>query len=130
MNNHAPNPILLIIEDDPAMRDLLELTLKQQFVPPFELKIAQNGLEALDIIQEYPPTLLILDILLPQMNGLQLLQQLHTETKQSNMRILVISALGVREVVQQAIECGANDFLVKPFDMDTLVERVKQVLTA
>ncbi|MGB9639381.1 MAG: response regulator [Anaerolineales bacterium] len=128
--NHSPNPILLIVEDDPAMRDLLELTLKQQFVPPFELKIAPNGLEALDIIQENPPTLMILDILLPQMNGLQLLQQLRTESIYSDIRIVVISALGVREVVQQAIENGANDFLVKPFDMDTLIERVKQVLTA
>lgn len=128
--NNSSNPILLIVEDDPAMRDLLELTLKQQFVPPFELKIAQNGLEALDLIQEYPPTLMILDILLPQMNGLQLLQQLHTESIHSDTRIVVISALGVREVVQQAIENGANDFLVKPFDMDTLIERVRQVLTA
>ncbi len=128
--NNSPNPILLIVEDDPAMRDLLELTLKQQFVPPFELKIAQNGLEALDMIQESPPTLMILDILLPQMNGLQLLQQLQVESMPTDMRIVVISALGVREVVQQAIENGANDFLVKPFDMDTLIERVKQVLTA
>lgn len=128
--NNSPNPILLIVEDDPAMRDLLELTLKQQFVPPFELKIAQNGLEALDIIQESPPTLMILDILLPQMNGLQLLQQLQVESMHTDTRIVVISALGVREVVQQAIENGANDFLVKPFDMDTLIERVKQVLTA
>jgi|YelNatPaOPRAMG01_1025707.scaffolds.fasta_scaffold06543_12 DNA-binding response OmpR family regulator len=128
--NNSPNPILLIVEDDPAMRDLLELTLKQQFVPPFELKIAQNGLEALDMIQESPPTLMILDILLPQMNGLQLLQQLQVESMPTDTRIVVISALGVREVVQQAIENGANDFLVKPFDMDTLIERVKQVLTA
>ncbi len=128
--NNSPNPILLIVEDDPAMRDLLELTLKQQFVPPFELKIAQNGLEALDMIQESPPTLMILDILLPQMNGLQLLQQLQVESMHTDTRIVVISALGVREVVQQAIENGANDFLVKPFDMDTLIERVKQVLTA
>jgi len=128
--NNSPNPILLIVEDDPAMRDLLELTLKQQFVPPFELKIAQNGLEALDMIQESQPTLMILDILLPQMNGLQLLQQLQVESMHTDTRIVVISALGVREVVQQAIENGANDFLVKPFDMDTLIERVKQVLTA
>ncbi len=129
--NSSVDPILLIVEDDPAMRDLLELALKQQFVPPFELKIAQNGLEALDIIQEHPPSLIILDILLPQMNGLQFLAELQNQpTYNDDIRIVIISALGVREVVQQAIQSGANDFLVKPFDMDTLIERVKTVLTA
>lgn len=129
--NSSVDPILLIVEDDPAMRDLLELALKQQFVPPFELKIAQNGLEALDIIQEHPPTLIILDILLPQMNGLQLLTELQNlSIHRDDIRIVIISALGVREVVQQAVQGGANDFLVKPFDMDTLIERVKTVLTA
>ncbi|MGB9673555.1 MAG: response regulator transcription factor [Anaerolineales bacterium] len=126
--NYADTPRILIVEDDPAMRDLLELALKQQFVPPFELKIAQNGLEALDIIQEQPPALIILDILLPQMNGLQLLQQIQDYPNRSDIRVVIISALGVREVVQQAIDGGANDFIVKPFDMDTFIARVQAVL--
>ncbi|MFZ5808653.1 MAG: response regulator transcription factor [Chloroflexota bacterium] len=122
------DPVLLIVEDDPAMRDLLELAFKQQFVPPFELKIVQNGLEALEVIKSHPPALMILDILLPQMNGLQLLQTLREKHTLESTRIVMISALGVREVVQQAIDSGANDFLVKPFDMDTIIARAKAVL--
>lgn len=122
------DPVLLIVEDDPAMRDLLELAFKQQFVPPFELKIVQNGLEALEVVRNHPPALMILDILLPQMNGLQLLQALQEKHHLENTRIVMISALGVREVVQQAIDSGANDFLVKPFDMDTIIARAKAVL--
>jgi DNA-binding response OmpR family regulator len=122
------DPVLLIVEDDPAMRDLLELAFKQQFVPPFELKIVQNGLEALEVVKNHPPALMILDILLPQMNGLQLLQALQEKHHLENTRIVMISALGVREVVQQAIDSGANDFLVKPFDMDTIIARAKAVL--
>lgn len=122
------DPVLLIVEDDPAMRDLLELAFRQQFVPPFELTIAKNGLEALEKIKETPPALMILDILLPEMNGLQLLQQLRDSQLLDDIRVVMISALGVREVVQQAIEAGASDFVVKPFDMDTLIARTKAVL--
>ncbi len=127
---HSSNPVILIVEDDPAMRDLLELALTQQFVPPFELQIAQNGSEAMEKIQQHLPTLVVLDILLPQMNGLQLLQQLKDQPVRNDTRVVVISALGVREVVQQAMESGANDFIVKPFDMDTFIDRIKSTLIA
>ncbi len=122
------NPVLLIVEDDPVMRDLLELVLRQHFSPPFEIQLAADGAKALQMIQEISPALIILDILLPQMNGLQILQHLRDHPNGNRPRILMISALGVREVVQQAVDKGADDFLVKPFDTDTLIGRVKTVL--
>ncbi|GAB4475433.1 MAG: hypothetical protein Kow0088_12290 [Anaerolineales bacterium] len=123
------NPILLIVEDDPLMRDLIELALRQHFSPPFEIHLASDGAKALEMIKENPPTLIVLDILLPQMNGLQILQYLHEHpTNGHRPRILIISALGVREVVQQAVDRGADGFLVKPFDTETLVSRLKSIL--
>ncbi|RCK71957.1 MAG: Stage 0 sporulation two-component response regulator (Spo0A) [Anaerolineae bacterium] len=123
------NPILLIVEDDPLMRDILELALRQHFSPPFDIRLAADGVKALEIIKECSPSLIVLDILLPQMNGLQILQQLRDHPLNSHRpRILVISALGVREVVQQAVDRGADDFLVKPFDTETLIARLKAVL--
>lgn len=125
----SQNPILLIVEDDPLMRDLLELALRNHFSPPFEIQLASDGIKALEMIKENPPTLIVLDILLPQMNGLQVLQALHDHPLNGHQpRILIISALGVREVVQQAIDRGADDFLVKPFDTEILIARLKTLL--
>jgi len=127
--SQSRNPILLIVEDDPLMRDLLELALRQHFSPPFDIQLASDGAKALEMIKEYSPSLIVLDILLPQMNGLQILQHLRDHPSNGHQpRILVISALGVREVVQQAVDRGADDFLVKPFDTETLIARLKAVL--
>ncbi len=123
------DPVLLIAEDDPLLRDILELALRQHFSPPFDIRLAADGAKALEMIQESSPSLIVLDILLPQMNGLQILQHLHDHAQNGHRpRILVISALGVREVVQQAAERGADDFLVKPFDTETLIARLKMIL--
>lgn len=123
------NPILLIVEDDPVMRDILELALRQHFSPPFDIQLASDGAKALEMIEECSPSLIVLDILLPQMNGLQILQHLSDHPLNDHRpRILIISALGVREVVQQAVDRGADDFLVKPFDTETLISRLKTIL--
>ncbi len=122
------NPVLLIVEDDPVMRDLLELALRQQFSPPFEIRLANDGAKALEIIEETSPALIVMDILLPYMNGLQILQHLRDHPNGKRPRIVMISALGVREVVQQAVDRGADDFIVKPFDTETLIARIKTVL--
>lgn len=124
------SPYLLIVEDDPVMRDILELALRQQFSPPFEIILASDGAKALEMIEKYTPTLIVLDILLPQMNGLQILQHLREHFQNGYCpRTMMISALGVREVVQQAVDRGADDFLVKPFDTETLITRLKAILT-
>lgn len=123
------HPTLLIVEDDPVMRDLLELALRQQFSPPFEILLATDGAKALEMIAEHTPDVIVLDILLPQVNGLQILQHLQEHSRNGyRPRTMMISALGMREVVQQAVQRGADDFLVKPFDTETLVARLKAIL--
>jgi two-component system response regulator DctR len=72
--------------------------------------------------------LLLLDLFLPQQNGIELLQQLRAAGLLAHTAVVVISGLGFSEVVQQAVQSGAQDFLVKPIDTDQLVERVNKVL--
>jgi two-component system, response regulator, stage 0 sporulation protein A len=119
-----PEIRILLVEDEPALRDLIALVLSQQ--PGYQVATAANGLEALAAFQEQPPSVLILDILLPQMNGLQLLVKLKEKELLGEAVIIIISGLGYGEIVQQAVAAGARYFLVKPVDMDLLVERIKQ----
>jgi DNA-binding response OmpR family regulator len=119
---------ILLVEDDPAMRDILKLVFSQQFQAEYQILSTDNGFDALETVKRFKPELVILDILLPQMNGLQLIQKLQAAQLLEYTRIIIISALGFREIVQQALEAGASDFLVKPFKLEALVERSKSIL--
>jgi DNA-binding response OmpR family regulator len=119
---------ILLVEDEPVMRDLILLAFTQQFHQDFKIRSVKNGLEALEMIRQEMPNLVILDILLPQMNGLQLIQRLGDEQLLQDTQIIIISGLGFKEIVQQALEAGVRDFLVKPFKIDILVERARSLL--
>lgn len=119
---------ILVVEDDPVMRDIILLVFTQQFQPEIQILTAENGFVALETIQRSRPDLVILDILLPQMNGLQMIQKMHEEKSLQETPIIIVTGLGFREIVQQAQELGVNDFLVKPFKPEILVERAKSLL--
>lgn len=116
---------VLVVEDDRALRDLMEFMLTRR---GYAVLTAADGVEALELIRATPPQAILLDILLPQMNGLELMRQLQAEAAAPAVPIIVISALGFREVVQQAIAAGAHDFLLKPFDMRLLADKLSRVL--
>lgn len=120
-------PTVLVVEDDRALRDLMELMLTRR---GFNVLTASDGMEALELIRTASPQVILLDILLPQMNGLELMRQLQAEAATPAVPIIVISALGFREVVQQAIAAGAQDFLLKPFDMRLLADKLSRFLPA
>ncbi len=129
MTNASPEAsqaTVLVIEDDPAQRDLIVLVMSRGL--NCKVVSADNGLDGLALFATLHPQVIILDILLPQMNGLDFLRQLRQENPGLECAIFVISGLGYREVVQQAIENGARDFLVKPFDIQILANRVEEAL--
>ncbi len=129
MNDHAGT--ILIIEDDPITRDLVKMILKRMNAgetEKFGIIAAYDGVEGLEVLRQNPQRLILLDILLPNMNGLDFLKQAKSEGLLEATPVIVISALGYREIVQQALGAGATDFVVKPFSSDRLVERVKRAL--
>ncbi len=117
---------LLVVEDDPALREVLLLALSRR--PNFRAIAARDGIEALALFGQHQPQALILDILLPHVNGLDVLRQLNEQNRLAGVAVIVISALGYSEVIQQAIAAGAMDFLVKPFDVEFLLRRLEQAL--
>ncbi len=123
---NTPTPTILIVEDDPPLRDLIYLVTKR--VLGYSALTASNGLEALEHFHAAHPQVMVLDILLPQMNGLDVLKQLNAGGDLQNTTVIVISGLGYLEIVQQAISAGARDFIVKPFDVEVLVDRIQQAM--
>ena len=89
--------------------------------------IAKDGIEALNQIQEKKPDLVVLDIIMPHLDGLGVLERLNTMEINPMPRIIVLSAVGQDKITQRAITLGADYYVVKPFDMDVFTKRIRQM---
>jgi two-component system alkaline phosphatase synthesis response regulator PhoP len=114
---------ILIVEDDAAIRDLIVLGFEQKIPAGWKIITAVDGMQAMEAVIDHQPVVMILDILLPRLNGLQLIEQLHEKGYLEHTQVIVVSGLGFKEVVHKMIGVGIRDFIVKPFDIDALVER-------
>ena len=119
----TPKPTLLLAEDNGALRDLLVLALSQA---GWQVTCAQDGAEALELAQRCPPQVMLLDILLPKISGLDVLRLLKKQTGFEQLPAIIMSELAFRETVEQAIAAGAQDFVVKPFDLQVLLEKAQK----
>ena len=90
--------------------------------------IAENGVEALKLIEEKKPDLVVLDIIMPILDGLGVLERLNTMDLDPLPLVIVLSAVGQEKITQRAISLGAAYYVEKPFDMDVLVKRIRQIL--
>lgn len=87
---------------------------------------ASNGKESVEKYQELKPDLVLLDITMPEMDGIQALKEIVKIDKEA--KVIMCSAMGQQSQVNEALECGAKDFIVKPFRADKMLETIKKVL--
>ncbi len=113
---------ILVVEDEPDTVFLLKQILR---IAGFNVLSASNGHEALKKLAEYQPDLVLLDIMMPEMDGWEALNHMR---KMSNIPVIVVSALGSKEDVIQGFSEGVDDYLAKPFYNAEVVARVKAVL--
>lgn len=113
---------ILIVDDERNMRDLIKIYLQRQGWAVIE---ASSGLEALDIISRETIHLVILDIMMPELNGWQVCERIR-ET--SNIPILLLTARNTTKDKIHGLNLGADDYLTKPFEMEELVARVQAIL--
>lgn len=90
--------------------------------------IAATGLEALKLIEEKRPDLVILDIIMPALDGLGVLQKLNTMDINPLPHIIVLSSIGQNKIIKKAILLGADCYIVKPFDMEVFIKRIRDML--
>ena len=119
---------ILIVEDEFNMRMLLKETLDEFEDKGVELLLAENGKDAIETIKTEKPELIILDLMMPGMDGFEVCNIIKNELGMKDVYVLMLSADGQEFNKQKGIEVGADDFMTKPFDPDEIVEKAAQIL--
>lgn len=115
---------VLIVDDAAFMR----MTIKQIIETEDHTMVAEagNGVEAIEKFMETKPDIVILDISMPEMNGIETLKRL--KVLDPAAKIIICSAIGYQDLLAQAIECGAAEFILKPFEKEQLVKAIEKVM--
>jgi len=120
-----PNSTVLIVDDNPQNVELLAAFLESL---PVKLITAGDGIEALQKVEEHNPDLILLDVMMPRMSGFQVCRKLKSEPGTRDIQILMVTALNELGDIEQASECGTDDFVSKPVHKFELLTRVKSLL--
>lgn len=113
---------ILVVDDEPQICDVVELYLRRE---GFEVETANDGETALKAVEHNPPDLVVLDVMMPKVNGLEVTRLVH---ERFNIPIIMLTSRGEEADKIVGLETGADDYVVKPFSPKELVVRVKAVL--
>ena len=117
---------ILVVDDDQAVVDLITDVLAGD--SRFETKVVNNGFGAGMIAKEYHPDLIVLDVMLPDINGKSVCELIRSDPTMSDIKIICISGMVEEDKIDELKEAGADDFLHKPLDIDELVRRICRLL--
>lgn len=118
---HPAKPLILIVDDDPRNIQVLAMTL----APDYELAVATNGAQALATVADTPPDLILLDIMMPGLDGFAVCRQLKSNRRTAVIPVIFLSAMGQTEDIVRGFETGAADYVTKPFRKEELQARIK-----
>src|SRR5262249_48113032 len=118
-------PLIMVVEDSPTQAQMLCLYLEEK---GFSCLIAGNGKEALKQLRTVQPDLIVADVLMPEVNGFELAEQIKANAKLQQIPIILLTALADSSDVIRGFECGADNFVTKPYERDYLLKRVDYLL--
>lgn len=127
-SNHdtfIPQSTVLIVDDNPQNVELLSAFLESL---PVQLQTAVDGVDALEAVEKYKPDLILLDVMMPRMSGFQVCRKLKADDRTRHIKILMVTALNELGDIEQATDCGTDDFISKPVNKLELIMRVKNLL--
>jgi DNA-binding response OmpR family regulator len=120
------NKKILLVEDDAFVSDIYQTKLGQV---GFDVTSAENGVEAIKRLEENLPDLILLDIVMPYMDGMEVLKKLKENEKWKNIPVVLLTNLSEKEKVEEGVRIGANDYLIKShFTPSEVVTKVKALL--
>jgi len=119
---------VLIVDDSAAIRKILVRVLSQTDLPWGDVHEASDGLEALDTLKNFEASLILSDINMPNMDGLQFLTNVRANSKWKQVPVIMISTEGNQAKVLEAVQLGANGYVRKPFTADQIKEKVLSCL--
>ncbi|MCT4665290.1 MAG: response regulator [Flavobacteriales bacterium] len=116
---------ILIVDDEPSIVMSLDFLLRKE---NYEVFIARDGQEALDLIEENIPDLILLDIMMPKVDGYQVIEQLKSSQKHQHIKIIFLTAKTKENDIKRGLELGADLYIPKPFSTKKLVSEVNKLL--
>jgi DNA-binding response OmpR family regulator len=115
---------VLVVDDEAPLRELIAVALGDEFA----CDEAEDGAEALTKLRAAPPDLVFLDVMLPGVSGLDVLEEMRTDRRLQRVPVVVVSAWQASDDVSAAIERGADRFLAKPFDVEELASMARELV--
>jgi DNA-binding response OmpR family regulator len=116
---------ILIVDDEPSIVVPLEFLMKRE---GYEVAVAGDGEEALQALAARPPDLVILDVMLPRMNGFDVCRHIRADPRWAGLKILMLTAKGRDSEIEKGIGLGADAYVTKPFSTRDLVARIRALL--
>jgi diguanylate cyclase (GGDEF)-like protein len=116
---------VLVVDDDPFIARLLEIELK---AAGYEVRVASDGMQALEMARERCPELVLADVMMPNMDGFELTRQLRADSRTASVSVIMLTARGLSADKLEGFSVGADDYIVKPFDTPELLARIRGVL--
>jgi len=117
---------ILIVDDEPAIVLSIEFLLQNA---GYETAVARNGYQALQEAASFLPQLVVLDVMLPEVDGFEVCRQLRADPLHADVKILLLSARGRAEEIERGVRLGANSYMTKPFATRELVASVRALLS-
>lgn len=116
---------ILIVDDEPNIVMSLEYTFKKN---NFEVFIARDGQEALDILKNALPDIIILDVMMPNVDGYNTLEQIKSDVRLEHTKVIFLSAKNKEKDIERGMALGADLYMTKPFSVKKLVEQVNEII--
>jgi DNA-binding response OmpR family regulator len=121
----AENHKILIVEDEP---DLVQTVQERLEMNGYQVITASNGKEGLEMAVEEKPDVVLLDVNMPVMNGFEMLEALKKNPESTDCVVMMVTVYSQKEDIARAEACGIEDYIVKPFKLGALIERIDEVL--
>lgn len=125
MSNTVAQPKILVVDDEPNIVLAIEFLLQRE---GFNVRKAYNGIEALEVAATFQPDIVLLDVMMPGMNGFEVATQLRQISAVADAKIIFLTAKGTQQDKETGYAKGAEYYMVKPFDNDILVSTVHEIL--
>lgn len=119
---------ILIIDDEPHIRALLQEALEEVEEHGVEIFLAEDGEKGLSLINNEKPTLVLLDVMMPKMNGFEVAENVRRNNDLNNVVIIMLTAKGQELDRTKGLTLGVNEYVTKPFDPDYIVRRANEIL--
>jgi two-component system sensor histidine kinase ChiS len=117
-----PEARILLIEDDPVTQNMMQSLLAGD---GFGVEVVGEGIECISALEKDLPDIVLLDILLPDVSGLYVLTAIREKYSRAELPVIIVSGRVSSDAVVEGLKAGANDYVIKPIDFDTLIARIR-----